>query len=148
MSSMKAPLHMAIVTLDHHLSSACEAAAAKLAKELPGLQLTMHAAADWAHKPHTLVEAQKAIKEVMSKVDQRITILKDNKASMLEHHAAYQTAQRAARDAHTEFTADCAACKAANHISRCGYACSPRPKRPRASHSHAHKASMKRCGLR
>ena len=63
MSSMKAPLHMAIVTLDHHLSSACEAAAAKLAKELPGLQLTMHAAADWAHKPHTLVEAQKAIKE-------------------------------------------------------------------------------------
>jgi magnesium chelatase subunit H len=63
MSSMKAPLHMAIVTLDHHLSSACEAAAAKLAQELPGLHLTMHAAADWAPKPHTLIEAQKAIKE-------------------------------------------------------------------------------------
>lgn len=62
-SSMKAPLHMAIVTLDHHLSAACEAAASKLAEEIPGLILTMHAAADWSPKPATLAIAQKAIKE-------------------------------------------------------------------------------------
>jgi magnesium chelatase subunit H len=58
-----ASLHMAIVTLDHHLSSACESAALKLAQEIPGLCLTMHAAADWGPKPDTLVTAQKAIKE-------------------------------------------------------------------------------------
>lgn len=62
-SSSGSSLHMAIVTLDHHLSSACESAALKLAKEMPTLSLTMHAAADWGPKPDTLVSALKAIQE-------------------------------------------------------------------------------------
>lgn len=47
------PLRVVIVTLDHHLSAACERAAVRLSEEIAGLELVMHAVADWEHKPAT-----------------------------------------------------------------------------------------------
>jgi magnesium chelatase subunit H len=43
-------LKVVIVTLDHHLSSACDQAAERLASEMAGLELVMHAAADWEQR--------------------------------------------------------------------------------------------------
>ncbi|MBS0374656.1 MAG: magnesium chelatase subunit H [Proteobacteria bacterium] len=55
------PLRFAIVTMDSHLASATAQAAAVLAAELPGLTLTMHAAADWAHDADALANCRAAI---------------------------------------------------------------------------------------
>src|SRR3954447_26515648 len=41
------PLRVVIVTMDNHLAGAVERARATLARELPGLDLCLHAAADW-----------------------------------------------------------------------------------------------------
>jgi len=42
------PLRVTVVTLDNHLADALGKAAADLRADLPGLRLTLHAAADWA----------------------------------------------------------------------------------------------------
>jgi len=42
------PVRVVIVTMDTHLASATGRARARLARELPGLELTMHAAAEWS----------------------------------------------------------------------------------------------------
>ncbi|MEQ8663866.1 MAG: magnesium chelatase subunit H, partial [Gammaproteobacteria bacterium] len=42
------PVRVVIVTLDAHLASAAEAAHRALARDLPGLHLSLHAAAEWA----------------------------------------------------------------------------------------------------
>ena len=47
-------IRVVIVTLDAHLSAAAGHARAVLAKEIPGLSLTMHAAAEWEHDPEAL----------------------------------------------------------------------------------------------
>ena len=52
-------VHVTIVTLDRHLNAATERARKRLEKNLPGLSLNLHAAADWEHEPETL-EACKA----------------------------------------------------------------------------------------
>ncbi len=52
-------LNVVIVTLDRHLASAAERAALRLARELPGVTLRLHAAAEWSENPPTL-EACKA----------------------------------------------------------------------------------------
>ena len=44
----RTPVRVVLVTLDGHLGSAAERARAALARELPGLTLSFHAAADWA----------------------------------------------------------------------------------------------------
>ncbi len=54
------PLRVVIVTLDHHLSAACASVQKRLAPEIPGLQLEMHAAADWEH-PLALAACTEAI---------------------------------------------------------------------------------------
>ena len=41
-------MRFVIVTLDHHLSGAFERARAELRRDLPALELSLHAAADWA----------------------------------------------------------------------------------------------------
>jgi magnesium chelatase subunit H len=46
-----APLRFVIVTLDSHLASATARAASALARELPGLDLRLHAAAEWGEDP-------------------------------------------------------------------------------------------------
>jgi magnesium chelatase subunit H len=53
-ASAAAPLRFVVVTLDNHLASATERAATALARELPGLELRLHAAADWADDPASL----------------------------------------------------------------------------------------------
>jgi magnesium chelatase subunit H len=47
-------LRFVIVTMDSHLSSATARAAARLAKEMPGLSLSMHAADEWGSDPGAL----------------------------------------------------------------------------------------------
>ena len=42
------PIRVVIVTMDSHLSSACTRAGGLLKRELPGLTLSLHAAADWS----------------------------------------------------------------------------------------------------
>ncbi|WP_075217393.1 magnesium chelatase subunit H [Mongoliimonas terrestris] len=58
-----APCRVAIVTLDHHLSSVVDRARTTLRKDLPGLELTLHAAADWEADPSTLDATRAAIAE-------------------------------------------------------------------------------------
>jgi magnesium chelatase subunit H len=48
------PVRVVIVTLDSHLASACERARETLRRDLPGLSLTLHAAAEWEHDPSAL----------------------------------------------------------------------------------------------
>jgi len=45
------PVKVVIVTLDNHLSSATERASQALKRELPGLSLSLHAAAEWGEDP-------------------------------------------------------------------------------------------------
>jgi magnesium chelatase subunit H len=46
-AALATPVRVTIVTMDSHLASALARARQALARELPGLTLTMHAAADW-----------------------------------------------------------------------------------------------------
>lgn len=45
------PVRFVIVTLDAHLADAFEAARGRLQRAIPGLELSMHVAADWASHP-------------------------------------------------------------------------------------------------
>src|SRR5262249_13625480 len=47
-------IRVVIVTLDTHLASAAERAREKLASELPGLTLNVHAASEWDHDSESL----------------------------------------------------------------------------------------------
>jgi magnesium chelatase subunit H len=49
-----APVRVVIVTLDSHLASATERAQHLLLRELPGLRLSLHAAAEWGDDPSAL----------------------------------------------------------------------------------------------
>ncbi|WP_420391958.1 magnesium chelatase subunit H [Acuticoccus sp.] len=55
------PVRVAIVTLDSHLAGVVERAAERLAPELPGLTLTLHAASTWHGEPQTLADCREAI---------------------------------------------------------------------------------------
>ena len=46
---MTTPMRVVVVTMDNHLASATQRAAVRLAREVPGLVLTMHTAAEWAN---------------------------------------------------------------------------------------------------
>jgi magnesium chelatase subunit H len=48
------PVRVAIVTLDMHLARVVTQAQAVLAREIPGLRLTLHAAAEWENNPAAL----------------------------------------------------------------------------------------------
>ncbi|WP_428382847.1 magnesium chelatase subunit H [Nevskia ramosa] len=50
-----APMRVVIVTMDNHLASAATRAAARLAREVPGLVLSMHTAAEWSAEPKLLL---------------------------------------------------------------------------------------------
>ncbi|MDT8345630.1 MAG: magnesium chelatase subunit H, partial [Thermohalobaculum sp.] len=54
-------LRLAIVTLDAHFASAIERARPILARKIPGLELSLHAASDWAEQPGKLEETRAAI---------------------------------------------------------------------------------------
>jgi magnesium chelatase subunit H len=53
-ATLGTPLRVVIVTLDSHLASATERAQHMLLRELPGLRLSLHAAAEWADDPTAL----------------------------------------------------------------------------------------------
>ncbi|MGR3502045.1 magnesium chelatase subunit H [Pseudaestuariivita sp.] len=53
------PYRVVLLTLDRHAAGPCEVAAARLAGEFPGLEICVHAAAEWGESPAAL-EAAKA----------------------------------------------------------------------------------------
>jgi magnesium chelatase subunit H len=46
--ALKTPLRFVLVTMDSHLSSACERARAQLVRQMPGLHMSLHAASEFA----------------------------------------------------------------------------------------------------
>ncbi len=58
MPSAATPVRVVIVTLDRHLASTVERARDVLAPELPGLQLSLHAAAEWATDEEALARCE------------------------------------------------------------------------------------------
>jgi len=83
-------IRVVLVTLDNHLASATERARQALSRDLPGLELSLHAAAEWADDPAALerCRAQIAIGDIII-----VTML-----FMEEHVQAIQADLRAARD--------------------------------------------------
>ena len=57
------PLRVVIVTLDGHLASTAERAERKLLKEMPGLTLSLHAAAEWEENQDALERCRADIAE-------------------------------------------------------------------------------------
>ena len=55
------PVRVVIVTLDNHLSSATERASQKLKRELPGLSVSLHAAAEWGEGSEKLEQCREDI---------------------------------------------------------------------------------------
>ncbi|WP_112320687.1 magnesium chelatase subunit H [Oceanibium sediminis] len=55
------PLNVVILTLDSHLAGPAERAEAALAQKIPGLSLSVHAAAEWGENPDALEAAKDAI---------------------------------------------------------------------------------------
>ncbi|MEL6218517.1 MAG: magnesium chelatase subunit H [Pseudomonadota bacterium] len=58
-----APVRVVIVTLDRHLAGPVARAEAALRRQIPGLRLTLHAAADWGQDPAALAAAEADIAE-------------------------------------------------------------------------------------
>jgi magnesium chelatase subunit H len=54
-------VRVAIVTLDNHLAGAVRRAEAELRRDIPGLRVTLHAAADWAEDAAALAACRDAI---------------------------------------------------------------------------------------
>jgi len=54
-------IRVVLVTLDNHLSAAADRAGTSLACELPGVELTLHAAADWTHDSAALTRCHEDI---------------------------------------------------------------------------------------
>jgi magnesium chelatase subunit H len=55
------PVRVVIVTMDSHLSTAAEAAARIVRRDLPGLEVVVHAADIWGNDPAALAECQEDI---------------------------------------------------------------------------------------
>jgi magnesium chelatase subunit H len=58
MRADRPPVRVAIVTMDMHLSRVVTGARAKLAREIPGLTLSLHAAAEWENNPASLARCK------------------------------------------------------------------------------------------
>ncbi len=58
-----APVRFVIVTLDSHIASSAERAQRSLARELPGLRLSVHAASEWHDDPAALERCRRDIAE-------------------------------------------------------------------------------------
>jgi magnesium chelatase subunit H len=84
------PIRVVIVTLDRHLSSAVDRAATTLRPEMPGLTLSLHAAAEWGENPTALAEARADI--------ERADIIVANMLFMDEHIQMVLPAIRARRE--------------------------------------------------
>lgn len=60
-TAASAPMRVTIVTLDNHLTGAVGRVKAQLAREAPGLELTVHAASNWGANPDSLASCIKDI---------------------------------------------------------------------------------------
>ncbi|WP_127596870.1 magnesium chelatase subunit H [Nitratireductor alexandrii] len=56
------PVRVVLITLDNHVAAAVDDARKLLAKDLPGLTLSVHAATDWAEDPQSLAACRSAIR--------------------------------------------------------------------------------------
>jgi magnesium chelatase subunit H len=84
------PIRVVIVTLDRHLSSAVDRTAATLRRELPGLTLSLHAAAEWGENPSALSDARADV--------ERADIVVANMLFMDDHIQMIAPTLRARRD--------------------------------------------------
>jgi magnesium chelatase subunit H len=85
------PIRVVIVTLDRHLSGAVDRASMTLRRDLPGLTLTLHAAAEWGENPTTLADARADI--------ERADIVVANMLFMDDHIQMIAPTLRARREA-------------------------------------------------
>lgn len=56
------PVRVVLITLDNHVAAAVDDARKLLARDLPGLTLSLHAATDWADDPQSLANCREAIR--------------------------------------------------------------------------------------
>ncbi|MFN6978286.1 MAG: DUF3479 domain-containing protein, partial [Gemmobacter sp.] len=56
-----APYRIVIVTLDAHAAGPAARITPRLARDFPGLEVTVHAAAEWAENPAALERAREAV---------------------------------------------------------------------------------------
>lgn len=84
------PYRIALITLDSHVAGPCARAATRLASDFPGLEVTVHASAEWAETAGALVEAQDAIA--------RADIVVCGLIFLDEHISAIMPALKARRD--------------------------------------------------
>ena len=61
-SGTRVGYNIVIVTLDHHAAGPAARAAPRLAKDFPGLNISLHAAAEWAENPAALARTREALK--------------------------------------------------------------------------------------
>ena len=52
------PIRVVVVTMDTHLAGSTDRARAALARELPGLKLSLHAASEYAGNPEALARCK------------------------------------------------------------------------------------------
>ena len=64
----RAKAHVVIVTLDNHITGAVARVNAQLAREVPGLTLSVHAASNWGANPDALAAC---IEELQSQAGRR-----------------------------------------------------------------------------
>jgi magnesium chelatase subunit H len=83
-------LRCVIVTLDHHLAGTVSRVRQTLAKEFPGLTLSLHAVSDWSTKPEALQECKDAIAKA--------NVIVANMLFIEEHVHAILPALQARRD--------------------------------------------------
>ena len=57
------PVRVVLLTLDNHVSAALDSAFLRLKRLVPGLQLAVHAAADWEARPDRLAACRDDIAE-------------------------------------------------------------------------------------
>ncbi|MEM9140620.1 MAG: DUF3479 domain-containing protein, partial [Pseudomonadota bacterium] len=55
------PVRVVIVTLDSHLAAPVDNARASLKRDIPGIELSLHAAAEWASDPSALQDCKAAV---------------------------------------------------------------------------------------
>ncbi|MEO0567182.1 MAG: magnesium chelatase subunit H [Pseudomonadota bacterium] len=55
------PYHIVVITLDSHVVGPCERALRQLHQDFPGLELLVHAAAEWGEDPEALTRAREDI---------------------------------------------------------------------------------------
>ncbi|MCG6883211.1 MAG: DUF3479 domain-containing protein, partial [Silicimonas sp.] len=59
--TISAPYRVVLLTLDSHAAGSCARAGLKLAADFPGLEISVHAAADWGEDTQALENARASI---------------------------------------------------------------------------------------